>query len=78
MSDYDHDPREVYDQGRTDTLREVEAWLKARRDGHDKEAWPDYSAWFVLDDALDDLREHMHTGTPLTEQIRGSHHKEQG
>ncbi len=59
------------------TFAEVEAWLKARRD-------KTYShgcrtqAWYEFDAALDDLREHMHTGTPLTEPVRGPHHEEQG
>lgn len=35
-------------------------------------------SWQELNDALDDLREHMHTGTPLTEPVRGPHHEEQG
>lgn len=53
---------------------EVEAWLKARRD-----RFPDDGArmaWEALDDALDDLREHMHTGTPLGVPVR--QHEERG
>ena len=60
------------------SFAEVEAWLRARRD-----EWTDSSGallgpWYTLDAALDDLREHAHTGTPLTEPVRGPHHEEQG
>ncbi len=71
---YGHSPQDVYDQGRRDAFAEVEAWLKARRDA----CSVGYPEWETLDDALDDLREHSHTGTPLTEQVRGPHHEEQG
>ncbi len=72
MSGYDHNPQDVYDQGRADAFAEVEAWLKARRD-----LCPNAHAdWWALDDALDDLREHMRTGTPLGEPVR--QHEEQG
>lgn len=42
---------------------EVEAWLKARRD-HTMQGYG--VAWFALDAALDDLRDHMATGTHWT------------
>ncbi len=45
---------------------EVEAWLKARRDL----ASEGYPEWDHMDEALGDLREHMHTGTPLGEPIQ--------
>jgi hypothetical protein len=45
---------------------QVEAWLKARRD----EYTPRVARWHALDDALDDLREHMHTGTPLGQPVQ--------
>lgn len=50
---------------------EVEAWLRRWRNSHapnggDKAA----TGWCALDDALDDLREHMHTGTPLADPVR--------
>jgi hypothetical protein len=60
------------------TFAEVEAWLKARRDGAESVEGRKDTEWYVLDDALDDLRRHWHTGTPLTESVRGPHHEEQG
>ncbi len=45
---------------------EVEAWLKARRD-HTMQGYG--LAWFALDSALDDLREHAATGTPLDQPV---------
>lgn len=61
----------AYEAQWTDT----EAWLKGRRDELTE---PDGSPWHAFDDALDDFREHMHSGTPLTEAVKGPHHEEQG
>jgi hypothetical protein len=45
---------------------ETEVWLKRRRD-----ACPAFGkAWHALDDALDDYRDHMVTGTPLDYPVR--------
>ncbi len=76
MIGYDHNPQDVYDQGRGDALAEVEVWLKARRD--DCSDARDRVQRLALNDALGDLRQHMHTGTPLTEPVREPHHEEQG
>ena len=67
MADQDHDPRDVYDQGRRDAFAEAEAWLKTRRDRY---TINDGNARSTLTDALEDLREHMHTGTPLAVPVR--------
>ncbi len=58
------------------TFAQVEAWLKARRDKAN--TMPAAYPSDTLNDALDDLREHRHTGTPLGEQVRGPRHEEQG
>ncbi len=50
---------------------QFETWLKARRDAWGMADDP----YDVLDDALDDLREHMHTGTPLDRPVQGPHHE---
>lgn len=44
---------------------EGEAWLKAQRDSWGMDT--DRPEWVALDQALDDYRLHMHTGTPLDE-----------
>lgn len=59
-------------------IDEVEAWLKARRDSAARADGSRPREWYALDDALDDLREHMQTGAPLSEAVRGPHHEEQG
>lgn len=53
---------------------EVEAWLKARRDLYDNPRGR--VQWRALDAALDDLREHMHTGIPLDQPVQGPHPEE--
>lgn len=50
---------------------EVEGWLKARRD-RCSEGYPE---WDTLNDALDDLREHIHTGTPLGRPVQQTEEK---
>lgn len=50
------------------TFAEVEAWLEARRDLYAPHSFGDDAVaggWRALDNALDDLRAHMNTGTPL-------------
>lgn len=50
---------------------EVEGWLTAHRQEYaDGEALPRSEGYEALDDALDDLREHMHTGTPLGRPVQ--------
>lgn len=51
----------------------VEAWIKRARDDFQKEAAPGATAWHVLDDLLNDYREHADTGTPLSENVEGPH-----
>jgi hypothetical protein len=47
----------------------VEAWIKRQRD-----AFPEGTdGWHDMDALLDDYREHADTGTPLTEDVQGSH-----
>lgn len=56
--------------------RQVEAFLKARRDEHtrdDHTYTTSGAAWDALNDLLDDFREHMHTGTPLDQTVAGPH-----
>jgi hypothetical protein len=48
------------------TYAEVEAWLRGRRD----RCSPQYDRWDGLNDALDDLRKHMATGTALGRPVR--------
>lgn len=69
---YDAARPDSYDRGYLAGFRQVhvdvESWLKARRDGYDG---PRGSVqWRALDAALDDLREHMHTGTPLGQPVQ--------
>ncbi len=54
----------AYEAQWTDT----EAWLKARRD--DCSDARDRVQRLALNDALGDLRQHLHTGTPLGEPIQ--------
>lgn len=48
-------------------LESATGWLKRRRDEHP----PASEAWIALDGALDDMRDHYYTGTPLTEPTPG-------
>lgn len=52
---------------------DVEAWLKRRRDLYVDNDGGRLPGWFQLDDALDNLRDHYYTGTPLTQSVRGPH-----
>jgi hypothetical protein len=52
---------EVYTGPRRDDA--VAAWLKRRRD---EQPDKDSGSWRVIDDLLDEYREHAETGTPLT------------
>lgn len=55
-------------EAKNETVRmvAVEAWLKGRRDWFGRNE----SGWIALNDALDDLREHSQTGTPLDEDVK--------
>lgn len=46
-------------------LESAIAWLKRRRDEHQR----DTEAWNVLDAAVDDMRDHYYTGTPLDKPV---------
>jgi hypothetical protein len=48
-------------------LESAIAWLKRQRD----EYRPATDAWIALDGALDGLRDHFYTGTPLSEPVQG-------
>jgi hypothetical protein len=48
-------------------LESAIGWLKARRGEH-RPASPE---WIALDGALDNLRDHYYTGTPLHEDVQG-------
>lgn len=48
----------------------VEAWIKRHRDSYGSQV---DDAWRVLDDLLDDYREHADTGTPLDREVQGPH-----
>jgi hypothetical protein len=59
----EHDPRRGSD---------VEAWVKQQRDLHPKDS--DWShGWYVLDDLLNDYRDHADCGVPLGEKVSGPH-----
>lgn len=45
---------------------DIEAWLRHWRDRYESGA----IIWYVLDDMLDDYREHADTGTLLGEKVR--------
>ena len=64
-----HEPRRGSD---------VEAWIKRAREsqraGHSLQSRT--GAWYVLDDLLDDYREHADTGTPLSLCVQGPHPEE--
>jgi hypothetical protein len=47
---------------------DAERWLRTKRDGH-RDGSERTGAWWVVDDLLDDLREHYQTGTPLAEPV---------
>lgn len=69
-------PGEVAKSGghRPERGDEIEAWIKAVRDGH-LSTGPDgrTEAWYALDDLLDDYRLHADTGTPMLEEVQGPH-----
>jgi hypothetical protein len=48
-------------------LESAITWLKRQRD----EYRPASEAWCALDGALDNLRDHYYTGTPLHEDVQG-------
>lgn len=52
----------------------VETWIKEWRDAYQKDASP--TAWFAIDDLLNDYREHADTGTPLSQVVQGPHPEE--
>lgn len=53
--------------GRATAMEAAMPWLKARRD----EYRPASAEWIALDGALDNLRDHYYTGTPLHEDVQG-------
>lgn len=55
-----------------DMWTQVEAWLKRHRDEHVLRE----PRWYAINGALDDLRDHMHTGTPLDQTVQGPHPEE--
>jgi hypothetical protein len=55
---------------------EVEAWIKRYRDTHGDPADGYQSAWYALDDLLDDYRDHADTGTPLGREVVGPHEEQ--
>lgn len=77
----------AYDQGfkagQLETTRrfsaEVEAWIKFHRDefGSTEGQWSTEAEWRALDVLLDDWREHMQTGTPLSQAVVRTHQDEQ-
>jgi hypothetical protein len=64
---------EVYTGPRRDDA--VAAWLKRWRDQFHSEGITD-PRYTVLDDLLDDYREHADTGTSLAETVQGPHPEE--
>lgn len=46
---------------------EIEEWIKGRRD--EAKSWPAAYPSETLDQLLDDFRDHMVTGTPLSEVV---------
>jgi hypothetical protein len=50
----------------------IDQWLKARRDSiHPNASAGDQAAWWALDDAINDYRDHADTGVPLGQEIAG-------
>lgn len=57
----------------------VETWLKRHRDRHAEPPDSPYAhppVWHWTDELLNDLRDHVDTGTPLTEPVAGPHPEE--
>lgn len=52
---------------------DVEAWIKRRRDTYVGPGEQKIGAWYVVNQLLDDYREHADTGTPLADEAQGPH-----
>lgn len=52
---------------------DVEAWIKRYRETCCDAEGHRYGSWYVVDNLLDDYREHADTGTPLADEVEGPH-----